>query len=306
MMNEEFLRNTFAKQTQAEAPSGRALNVAREAMRNVLRETRATHPVVGALQEMVYDVNRVLSRFGDFIQGPTPEPEEPEIKLSPFAYAKARILSAGAIIRRGKVDYRVREGYLAATHAGDEIITEQGQLNLTPFAHQDVLIASGAHAKIEAVAQTQGNTQFDLRIVLGRAVSSITKSLGQDDLFLVRMPTAQVQAHGTEFVADVISPTDSYVAVTEGVVAVKMGEQEISLPAGMELHAVEGEKLEAQAIPDFSPGEVYLAKAGDTFAGLIRQFNVNSYRMSKANPHITDPNSLLPGTMLLIPKSQLN
>lgn len=305
-MNEEFLRNAFARQTQVEAPSGRTLNTAREAMRSVLRETRTTHPVWGALQEMVYDVNRVLSRFGDFVQGPAPESEEAEIKLSPFAYVKARILGAGAIIRRGKMDYRVREGYLAATHAGDEIITEQGQINLTPFTHQDVLFAPGAHAKIEDVGQTQGNTQFDLRIMLGRAVSSITKSLNQDDLFLVRTPTAQVQAHGTEFVADVISPTDSYVAVTEGVVAVTMGEQEISLPAGMELHAVEGETLEAQAIPDFTPGEIYLAKAGDTFASLVKQFNVNLYRLSKANPHISDPNGLMPGTMLLIPKSQLN
>ncbi len=305
-MNEEFLRSTFVKQTRVETPSGRTLAAAREAMRSVLRESREINPIFGALQGMMGDFNRVITRFGDFVQGPQPELEETDIKLSPFSYAKARILGAGALIRRGKIEYRVSEGLLAATHVGDEIITEQGRLALTPFANQDVLLEPGAHTKLEAVASNQGHTQFDMRILLGRAISSITKALHNDDVFLIRTPVANVQAHGTEFIAETISPTDSYFAVTEGVVAITMGEQEISLPAGMELKAVEGTTLEAQSIPDFNPGEIYLVKTGDSFASLAQQFNISLYRLSKVNPHITDPNLLTTGTMLLIPKSQIN
>ena len=305
-MNEEFLRLTFGKHMWVETPSGRTLAAAQEAIRSVWRESCEINPIFGVLQGMMGSVNRVITHFCDFVRGPQPELEEMEIKLSPFSYAKVCILGVGALIRHGKIEYRVSEGVLAVTHIGDEIITEQGRLALTPFANQDVLLEPGAHTKLEAVASNQGHTQFDMRILLGRAISSITKALHNDDVFLIRTPVANVQAHGTEFIAETISPTDSYFAVTEGVVAIKMGEQEISLLAGMELRAVEGTTLEAQSIPDFNPGEIYLVKTGDSFASLAQQFNISLYPLSKVNPHIADPNLLTTVTMLLIPKFQIN
>jgi hypothetical protein len=304
-MNETTLQQAFSKQTRTESLSDQAFQKTRASLRNALQEARNTSPFWQAFQSFSTDVGETIQQFNEYLLGNSGDVGAEEIKLSPLAYAKAHIIKGVGLIRRGAIEYRIAQGSIAAAHPGDELIADKDtQLNVVPFKDQEVLIESGAQTQLLTSTRANGNTLFNLRVKMGRTIATINKTLGEHDLFALATPTAVARAHGTEFITEVISETQTFFAVTEGEIGVKMGDQEVALPAGQSLKAVEGEALVPQPIPNYAPGEIYMTQLGDTFADLEVKFGANGYRLRKLNPHITNPNAIPVGTLLLLPKAQ--
>lgn len=92
-----------------------------------------------------------------------------------------------------------------------------------------------------------------LDVLAGNIYNRVLRLLGVDDTYEIITPSSTASVRGTAFAVQVLSPEATYFACDEGQIAVRMADQEVTVNAGEQVIAVQGEPLEVQPQPDITP-----------------------------------------------------
>jgi hypothetical protein len=141
-----------------------------------------------------------------------------------------------------------------AVKVGDTIAlgeAESAKLRLADGS--TVRILANTKLIIDDLAITEDTYQVRLRMLSGSTTHYVVHKLEAGDVYEVATPSSTISVRGTIFTVQVLSPEWTYVACTEGVVAVVTGDYSVELHAGEEVYAELGQPLEVQAIGGATP-----------------------------------------------------
>ncbi len=138
----------------------------------------------------------------------------------------------------------VATGSILTVNQGDRITVPAGSsAHLSLYDGSVVEIAGGSTLELSELITNDRTYRVQLSLAAGRTLNRVVKLLGADDAFEVRTPSSTASVRGTIFTVAVISNTESYIAVDEGIVRVTMGGEFIDVHPGEAVTAVVGQPL---------------------------------------------------------------
>ncbi|MCB0130949.1 MAG: FecR domain-containing protein [Caldilineaceae bacterium] len=172
------------------------------------------------------------------------------LPINQVMYSATVTVSDGNVTLR-RADGRTEDlvnGAVADMQGGDELTTLNGTARIDYFANQSTFLQPGSRLELMDVSDVSGGTRVVVMLHIGSSRHLISEPLGANDLFEVRTPSSIASAVGTDFLVDARSKSESYYAVSEGVVLVEMDDARIAVVAGEQLTAVTGAALQAEAM----------------------------------------------------------
>ncbi len=150
----------------------------------------------------------------------------------------------------------VAAGSILTVNQGDRItLPDDSAAQLSLYDGTFVDIAGGSNLELSELVTNDKTYRVQLSLAAGRTLNRVVKLLGADDKFEVRTPSSTASVRGTIFTVAVISNTESYYAVDEGIVRVTMGGEFIDVHPGQAVMAVVGQPLTLMAqTPDNQTG----------------------------------------------------
>ena len=213
-------------------------------------------------------------------------------------------------IRAGTVSLRssgqpattLQPGDRARLQQGDVIETaSEGRALVTYFAGQTTEMGAQTRLEIVQVASDgQQTTEVAARLGQGSIVNRVSTALGATSSFAITTPSLVATAHGTEFRMIVLSSTKTYLAADQGQVQVATDGKQVVVHAGEQLLAVAGQELTVGAQPVAQA--MYTVQPGDTLWKIASPYGLTAQALVDANPWIANPDLILPGWEVLIPK----
>ncbi|MBX3058208.1 MAG: FecR domain-containing protein [Anaerolineae bacterium] len=142
----------------------------------------------------------------------------------------------------------VAAGSILTVNQGDRIaLPDDAAAQLSLYDGTIVDIAGGSNLELAELVTNDRTYRVQLSLAAGRTLNRVVKLLGTDDKFEVRTPSSTASVRGTIFTVAVISNTESYYAVDEGIVRVTMGGEFIDVHPGQAVMAVVGQPLTLMA-----------------------------------------------------------
>ncbi|GIK55106.1 MAG: hypothetical protein BroJett015_07690 [Chloroflexota bacterium] len=142
----------------------------------------------------------------------------------------------------------VAAGSILTVNQGDRItLPDDSAAQLSLYDGTIVDIAGGSNLELSELVTNDKTYRVQLSLAAGRTLNRVVKLLGADDKFEVRTPSSTASVRGTIFTVAVISNTESYYAVDEGIVRVTMGGEFIDVHPGQAVMAVVGQPLTLMA-----------------------------------------------------------
>ncbi|HRQ41202.1 MAG TPA: FecR family protein [Chloroflexota bacterium] len=149
----------------------------------------------------------------------------------------------------------VAAGSILTVNQGDRITIPDGSAaQLSLYDGSIVEIAGGSTLELSELVTNDKTYRVQLSLAAGRTLNRVVKLLGTDDKFEVRTPSSTASVRGTVFTVAVISNTESYIAVDEGIVRVTMGGDFIDVHPGEAVTAVVGQPLTIMGHVPGAPG----------------------------------------------------
>jgi hypothetical protein len=255
------------------------------------------------------------------------------------------IINGEALVKRADAGSGppLKAGDKVALQRGDEVRTRaDAKAKLTFSGGETTELSSDTYLTILELYQAPVSRALVVSLALheGKTLTRIRHVLLHGMKFEIETPAVTLLARGTVFQCDVLSKSQVYVAVYDGVVTVSMGEQSVELQAGQGLTARLGQSLAPVPVsqappPDTEPTgedtllapptlterektlfppvltptrpgdnmELYTVQPGDTLFGIARRFGVSWEAILAANKDtLKKPELLRVGQQLRIPK----
>ena len=138
------------------------------------------------------------------------------------------------------------DGDLLKLRQGDRILTADGSVQLTHFPDHVTTIEPGADVELTRLDEADGGLQLALTVYDGLVRTTLGAPLQPNDEYLIYAPGVMVAAVGTDFAVEAVDEQETLVTAFAGHVAVRMGEQTVTLGPGQEVDAVTGQPLQVQ------------------------------------------------------------
>jgi mannose-6-phosphate isomerase-like protein (cupin superfamily) len=152
------------------------------------------------------------------------------------------------------VDTVLSRGEAVAVRAGDSIALDAGaSAELRLLDGSTVTLGNQAELTVNELRISSRAYHVALDVTAGNIYSRVERLLSAQDRFEVRTPSSTASVRGTAFAVQVISPEASYFACDEGIVAVRLGDQEVEVSAGQQVIATVGEPLRVEPKLDTTP-----------------------------------------------------
>lgn len=116
------------------------------------------------------------------------------------------------------------------------------------FEGSTVELSANTQLELTEFADNGSDQQIYMTLLNGRILNRVTKLLGVDDAYQVRTPSSTASVRGTIFSVEVLDQLSSQIVVTEGIVAVSLGNEMAEVQAGEMVTAVTGQPLNVQPI----------------------------------------------------------
>ena len=158
------------------------------------------------------------------------------------------------VLRQFNESFRVyHEGDVFKLQQGDQVIAQNGSAAITAFPSQVAVVEPGGHVEIALLDDMNGGTQVEYFVYSGELRSTIDEQLDAVDNYVVNSPLLSTSVSGTDFSVETVSNTETRVATYEGAVSVEMDGQVVTVSAGQQLDAKEGQPLIVKELTD-QPG----------------------------------------------------
>lgn len=129
---------------------------------------------------------------------------------------------------------------------GDQLLTDDGSVQLTHFPDHVTVIEPGAYVELTQLDDADGGLQLALMLHDGLVHSTLDAPLGANDRYTIHTPVVAVSAVGTDFTVETIDEQETVVTAFAGHVAVTMGELTVTLGPGEAVDAIAGQTLQVQ------------------------------------------------------------
>lgn len=148
----------------------------------------------------------------------------------------------------------LQAGEATTVRAGDTIMLDKGAVaELRLLDGSSVTLYENTALEVTRLQVGERAYHVRLDVLAGNIYNRVLRLLGTGDTFEVITPSSTASVRGTAFAVQVLSPEMSYFACDEGQIAVRMADQEVTVNAGEQVIAVQGEPLEVQPQPDVTP-----------------------------------------------------
>lgn len=179
------------------------------------------------------------------------------VLMSAFALAQPEHTSATLVVLKGQAIVVQGSGLFAAAEkivtpsqavlvwAGDEIRMggdAAAQLRLLDGSTVD--LDQNTVVQITELQITPESYRVQLHLLAGKLLSRVERVLGSGDRFDITTPSSTASVRGTVFTVAVVAPDITYIACSEGIVAVQMETASALVPAGTELTVIVGQPLQ--------------------------------------------------------------
>ncbi|MCW1970384.1 MAG: FecR domain-containing protein [Anaerolineae bacterium] len=302
-MNELTFSAAVRRGTQTQPMSEAKQAKIQARMRDLLQNQRQRGPVVQAVESAATTMAHLIEAAGEFLLAPASADNSPELLLKPFrAFARAHVRQGNIELNRRQNRFDVPKDMFLAAYAGDELWTRDNQIQMQCFLGQLVEVRPQTRVLLAQLARQGEQTNVELQLLMGQLNAKITRRLTAADAFVIQTPSARISTQGGECSVQVLSPRQTHCEVMQGAMTVVSDGARVQVDAGQALNVISGEPLRPTALAVIQHGLIYLAQPGDFVAHLARRFNCNLNLLRLANPHVSGE-ILIPGSMLLIPKS---
>ncbi len=196
----------------------------------------------------------------------------------------------------------LRRGETSNLRSGDQLEADSsGQARITFFPGQTTEIGPGTRLDIITVSRGRGTaTAVAFMVVQGATTNRIQPPLPKDARFEASSPSLKVTATATVFRLVTVSPTRTYVAADEGRVTVSSDGKVATVDAGQHVVAMAGQEL--KVMPQPVGQATYVVQPGDTLGNIASRYGLTAQDLVDANPWIWNPDLILPGWRLVIPR----
>ncbi len=145
-------------------------------------------------------------------------------------------------------------GEATTVRDGDTIVLDKGAVaELRLLDGSTITLYENTTLEVARLQVSGRAYHVRLDVLAGNIYNRVLRLLGTGDTFEVITPSSTASVRGTAFAVQVLSPEASYFACDEGQIAVRMAEQEVTVNAGEQVIAMQGEPLEVQPQPDVTP-----------------------------------------------------
>jgi LysM repeat protein len=217
------------------------------------------------------------------------------------ATALLEVQSGTVSVRSGGTLATLGEGESRSLKDGDLIESESGSALITYSAGQTTKISAQTQLEIVQMATHRQNvTTVLVRVLQGATLNRVSKALLEGSSFTIASPSLSASVHGTEFRMVVMSPNQTYVAADQGTVEVESGGQTAMIRAGEQLVAVAGQDMQVTSQPALQA--TWTVRPGDTLWKIASHYGLAAQDLAAANPWIGNPDLILPGWTVSIPK----
>ena len=238
----------------------------REALLRFLRHaeevTSAPHPTLSAQERGAREMTRMLWKWGLAAVGVLlilamifAQPQRAEATLV-VTQGQAALHQARTVLLAisAPVETVLAAGEAATVRAGDSITLDEGSsAELRLLDGSTVTLYENTTLKVSRLQIGRRAYHVRLDVLAGNIYNRVLRLLGTDDAYEVITPSSTAAVRGTAFAVQVLSPTSTYFACDEGQIAVRMADQEVTVNAGEQVIAAQGEPLEVQPQPDITP-----------------------------------------------------
>lgn len=302
-MDELALAAAVRRGTQTQRMSEAQQTKIQARLHGLLHTQHRQGSVGQAIENAVNMMAHMIEAAGEFLLAPEAAETSPELLLKPLrVFARAHVRQGSVELNRKKNSFEVPKDMFVATYAGDELWTRDNQIQMQCFWGQWVEFRPRTRVMLTQLARQGEQTSVELRLLMGELNAKVTRSLAGAGNFVIQTPSARISTQGGECSVQVLSPRQTHCEVMRGAMTVVSNGDRVQVDAGQALNVISGEPLRPTALTALQHGFIYLAQPGDFVANLARRFNCNLNLLRLANPHVSD-DVLLPGSMLLIPKS---
>lgn len=179
------------------------------------------------------------------------------VLMSAFALAQPERTQATLVVLKGQATVVQGGRLLAAAEkivtpsqavlvwAGDEIrVGRDAAAQLRLFDGSTIDLDQNTVVQMTELQTNPESYRVQLDLLAGKLLSRVKRVLGSGDTFDITTPSSTASVRGTVFTVAVVAPDVTYIACSEGTVAVQMGAATTLVPAGTELTATVGQPLQ--------------------------------------------------------------
>lgn len=227
-------------------------------------------------------------------------PQPPQMAAVP---ATVEVLSGAVTVRSGSEAPRtLQKGERTLLWAGDVVESAlAGQALVTYFTGQTTEVGPATHFELLNVSTNGKNdTVVMAKVLQGSTTNAVQAPLPAGSRFELQSPSLTAAVQGTEFRLTVLDAARTFVATDKGQVRVTDSGRSAVVHAGEQVLASSGAEL--AIVPQPQSRGVWIVQSNDTLWRIAAQYGLTAQDLVDANPWIWDPDLILPGWKLVIPR----